>query len=107
MRGFASNLIEGRSPTNRRIIAGRAEPFRTSSGKAAARLVKAAPFVCGKLTPTQHGGSFLTDELLKWRPGIPILEKTVYFISHSLAAMARPTYARLHGSAHVSASRGV
>jgi kynureninase len=49
----------------------------------------------------------LTDELLKWRPEFPILEKTVYLISHSLGAMPRATYERLHEYADIWATRGV
>jgi len=49
----------------------------------------------------------LTDDLLKWRPEFPILEKTVYLISHSLGAMPRATYERLHEYADIWATRGV
>jgi len=49
----------------------------------------------------------LTDELLKWRSEFPILDKTVYLISHSLGAMPRETYARLHDYAEAWATRGV
>jgi kynureninase len=49
----------------------------------------------------------LTDELLKWRGEFPILEKTVYLISHSLGAMPRATYDRLHEYAETWATRGV
>ena len=49
----------------------------------------------------------LTDELLKWRSEFPILEKTVYLISHSLGAMPRATYDRLHEYADTWATRGV
>jgi kynureninase len=49
----------------------------------------------------------LTDRLLKWRSEFPILEKTVYLISHSLGAMPRETYARLNEYAETWASRGV
>jgi kynureninase len=49
----------------------------------------------------------LTDELLKWRSEFPILDKTVYLISHSLGAMPRKTYERLHEYADVWATRGV
>ena len=55
-----------------------------------------------------HGGDiFLTDELLQWRREFPILEKTVYLISHSLGAMPRATFDRLHQYADVWATRGV
>ncbi|MGI8732019.1 MAG: aminotransferase class V-fold PLP-dependent enzyme [Pyrinomonadaceae bacterium] len=49
----------------------------------------------------------MTDELLKWRSEFPILEKTVYLISHSLGAMPRSTYDRLQDYADIWATRGV
>jgi kynureninase len=49
----------------------------------------------------------LSDDLLKWRAEFPILEKTVYLISHSLGAMPRATYERLHEYADIWATRGV
>jgi kynureninase len=49
----------------------------------------------------------LSDELLKWRSEFPILEKTVYLISHSLGAMPKATYDRLHDYAEAWATRGV
>ena len=49
----------------------------------------------------------LTDELLKWRSQFPILNKTVYLISHSLGAMPEATYDRLHDYAETWATRGV
>jgi len=49
----------------------------------------------------------LSDDLLKWRSEFPILEKTVYLISHSLGAMPKATYARLHEYAEIWATRGV
>jgi len=49
----------------------------------------------------------LTDELLKWRAEFPILDKTVYLISHSLGAMPRATYDRLQEYADIWATRGV
>jgi kynureninase len=49
----------------------------------------------------------LTDELLKWRAEFPILEKTVYLISHSLGAMPKSVYERLHDYADTWATRGV
>jgi kynureninase len=49
----------------------------------------------------------LTDELLKWRSEFPILDKTVYLISHSLGAMPKGTYDRLHEYADIWATRGV
>ena len=49
----------------------------------------------------------MTDDLLKWRSEFPILDKTVYLISHSLGAMPRATYDRLHEYADAWATRGV
>ena len=49
----------------------------------------------------------MTDELLKWRAEFPILDKTIYLISHSLGAMPRQTYDALHEYADVWATRGV
>ena len=49
----------------------------------------------------------MTDHLLKWRSEFPILDKTVYLISHSLGAMPRATYDRLHEYADIWATRGV
>jgi kynureninase len=49
----------------------------------------------------------LSDELLAWRDQFPILEKTVYLISHSLGAMPRATFDRLHEYAEMWATRGV
>jgi kynureninase len=49
----------------------------------------------------------LTDNLLKWRSEFPILDKAVYLISHSLGAMPRATYDRLHEYADIWATRGV
>jgi len=49
----------------------------------------------------------LPDNLLKWRSEFPILDRTVYLISHSLGAMPRATYDRLHEYADIWATRGV
>jgi len=49
----------------------------------------------------------MTDDLLKYRSEFPILDKTVYLISHSLGAMPRATYERLHDYADKWATRGV
>jgi kynureninase len=49
----------------------------------------------------------LTDDLLKWRSEFPILDKAVYLISHSLGAMPRATYDRLHEYADIWSTRGV
>jgi len=49
----------------------------------------------------------VTDDLLKWRSEFPILDETVYLISHSLGAMPRETFARLTEYAEMWATRGV
>ena len=49
----------------------------------------------------------MTDDLLKWRSEFPILDRAVYLISHSLGAMPRKTYQRLHEYADIWATRGV
>src|SRR5262245_27870940 len=49
----------------------------------------------------------MTDQLLKYRAEFPILEKTVYLISHSLGAMPRATSDRLQEYAGTWAARGV
>jgi kynureninase len=49
----------------------------------------------------------LTDHLLNWRREFPILDQTVYLISHSLGAMPRATYDCLHEYADIWATRGV
>ena len=49
----------------------------------------------------------MTDELLKWRSEFPILDKTVYLISHSLGAMPRETFSRLNDYAETWSTRGV
>ena len=49
----------------------------------------------------------MSDDLLKWRSEFPILDKTVYLISHSLGAMPKATYDRLHDYADAWATRGV
>jgi kynureninase len=49
----------------------------------------------------------LTDDLLKWRSEFPILDRAVYLISHSLGAMPRKTFDRLHEYADIWATRGV
>lgn len=47
------------------------------------------------------------DELLNWRKEFPILENTVYMISHSLGAMPRRTRDRLNEYADVWSTRGI
>ncbi len=49
----------------------------------------------------------MTDKLLEWRREFPILEQTTYLISHSLGAMPRETFERLHAYAETWATRGV
>jgi kynureninase len=49
----------------------------------------------------------LTDDLLKWRSQFPILDKAVYLISHSLGAMPKGTYEKLHDYADMWSTRGV
>jgi kynureninase len=55
----------------------------------------------------QTEATLLTDELLEWRREFPILERTVYLISHSLGAMPRRTSERLQEYADLWATRGV
>jgi kynureninase len=47
------------------------------------------------------------DDLLRWRAEFPILENTVYMISHSLGAMPRRTRDRLNEFADTWAERGI
>src|SRR5262245_4047590 len=47
------------------------------------------------------------DQLLEWRKEFPILDKTVYMISHSLGAMPRRTRDRLQQYADEWATRGI
>ncbi|MEW6211852.1 MAG: aminotransferase class V-fold PLP-dependent enzyme [Acidobacteriota bacterium] len=47
------------------------------------------------------------DELLEWRKEFPILDNTVYLISHSLGAMPRRTRDRLQEYADMWATRGI
>ena len=49
----------------------------------------------------------MNDELLAWRREFPILEESVYLISHSLGAMPRQTFESLHEYAETWARRGV
>jgi kynureninase len=49
----------------------------------------------------------MTDELLRFRPEFPILEKTVYMISNSLGAMPRGVRDELNDYANTWATRGV
>lgn len=47
------------------------------------------------------------DELLAYRKEFPILARTTYMISHSLGAMPRTVYDRLHEYADIWATRGI
>lgn len=47
------------------------------------------------------------DELLRWRPEFPILNDTVYMISHSLGAMPRRARERMIEYADTWATRGI
>jgi kynureninase len=49
----------------------------------------------------------MADELLRYRPEFPILERTTYLISNSLGAMPRGVYDALEGYADTWATRGV
>ena len=49
----------------------------------------------------------MTDDLLRYRPEFPILERTTYLISNSLGAMPRGVYDALHAYADTWATRGV
>ena len=49
----------------------------------------------------------MTDELIKWRDEFPILDTTVYLISHSLGAMPRATHQRMQDYTDAWATRGV
>lgn len=47
------------------------------------------------------------SDLLSYRAQFPILEKTVYLINHSLGAMPKATYDRMHDYAEAWATRGI
>jgi kynureninase len=49
----------------------------------------------------------MADELLRYRPEFPILERTAYLISNSLGAMPRGVYDAMQGYADTWATRGV
>ena len=49
----------------------------------------------------------MTEDLLTWRKEFPILDQTVYLISHSLGAMPKATYQQLQEYADAWATRGV
>jgi len=47
------------------------------------------------------------DELLRWRDEFPALEKSVYFVSHSLGAMPRRAYGYLKDYADLWVNQGI
>ena len=49
----------------------------------------------------------MADPLLHWRNEFPVLDKTVYLISHSLGAMPRRTRDRLNEYADVWSTRSI
>lgn len=49
----------------------------------------------------------MTDPLLHWRSEFPVLDNTVYLVSHSLGAMPRRTRDRLNEYADVWSTRGI
>jgi kynureninase len=49
----------------------------------------------------------MADPLLQWRKEFPVLEKTVYLISHSLGAMPGRTRDRLNQYADVWSTRSI
>jgi kynureninase len=49
----------------------------------------------------------MTDELLRFRPQFPILDRTTYLISNSLGAMPAAVYDAMRGYAEVWATRGL
>src|SRR4029077_10943123 len=49
----------------------------------------------------------MADSLLAWRKEFPVLDKTVYLISHSLGAMPRRTRDRLNEYADIWATRSI
>ena len=49
----------------------------------------------------------MADELLRYRPQFPILERTTYLISNSLGAMPQGVYDAMKGYADIWATRGV
>src|SRR5207253_7644008 len=63
-------------------------------------------YECDKLT-SNSTEKRVSDNLLKYRSEFPILERAVYLISHSLGAMPRATFDRLHEYADIWATRGV
>src|SRR5258708_11903868 len=49
----------------------------------------------------------MTDDLLRYRPEFPILERSTYLISNSLGAMPEGVYDAMKGYADIWATRGV
>src|SRR4051812_22070386 len=49
----------------------------------------------------------MSDELLRWRDEFPALEKSVYFVSHSLGAMPRRAYGYLKDYADLWVNQGI
>ena len=49
----------------------------------------------------------MNDPLLKWRDEFPILANTTYLVNHSLGAMPRRVYDRMHEYAETWATRGI
>jgi kynureninase len=49
----------------------------------------------------------MADDLLRYRPQFPILERTTYLISNSLGAMPQGVYDAMQGYAEIWATRGV
>ncbi len=49
----------------------------------------------------------MSDDLIKWRAEFPALEKSVYFVSHSLGAMPRAAYDHLRAYADLWANEGI
>ena len=47
------------------------------------------------------------NDLLSYRAQFPILDKTIYLINHSLGAMPKATYDRMHNYAEAWATRGI
>ena len=49
----------------------------------------------------------MNDPLLEWRDEFPILANTTYLVNHSLGAMPRRVYDRMHEYAEIWATRGI
>src|SRR5438132_7797698 len=68
-------------------------------------MIKFAPEMNYQSSEGNEGGNM--DQLLEWRKEFPILETTVYMISHSLGAMPRGVYKKLEEYADTWATRGI